>query len=185
MNIDTSKIEGYADMTPEQKLEALEKYDIPDPDYSGYVKKDTFDKTASELAKLKKEKTSAEGETKAKETQLEALMKEVEELKKDKQVATYTNQYLGLGYEKALAEETALAIVNGDTAKVFENQKKFQEELEKKIKADLMKNTPKLGSQGEPEKPYTKDELNKLSVEERYAWISAHPDAAKTILGGE
>ena len=40
MRIDTSKIEGYEDMTPEQKVAALEGADIPDPDYSGYVKKD-------------------------------------------------------------------------------------------------------------------------------------------------
>ena len=54
-NIDTSKIEGYAEMTAEQKVEALEKYSIADPDYSGYVKKDLFDKTASELAQSKKD----------------------------------------------------------------------------------------------------------------------------------
>ena len=53
--IDVTKIEGYADMTPEEKLKALEGYDVPDPDYSGYVKKDVFDKTASELAAKKKE----------------------------------------------------------------------------------------------------------------------------------
>jgi hypothetical protein len=41
--IDVTKIEGYADMTPEEKLKALEGYDVPDPDYSGYVKKDVFD----------------------------------------------------------------------------------------------------------------------------------------------
>ena len=52
--IDTSKIEGYDKMTPEQKIAALEGFDHPDPDYSGYVKKDTFDATASELAALKK-----------------------------------------------------------------------------------------------------------------------------------
>lgn len=48
--IDTSKIEGFADMTAEQKLAALESYDIPEPDYSGYVKKDVYDKAASEAA---------------------------------------------------------------------------------------------------------------------------------------
>ena len=52
--IDTSKISGYAEMTPEQKIAALESFNSPDPDYSGYVKKETFDATASELAALKK-----------------------------------------------------------------------------------------------------------------------------------
>ena len=35
--IDVSKIEGYAEMSAEDKLKALEAFDIPDPDYSGYV----------------------------------------------------------------------------------------------------------------------------------------------------
>lgn len=38
--IDISKIDGYADMTPEQKIAALEAFETEDPDYSGYVKKD-------------------------------------------------------------------------------------------------------------------------------------------------
>ena len=53
--IDISKIDGYADMTPEQKIATLEAFETEDPDYSGYVKKDIFDKTASELAAKKKE----------------------------------------------------------------------------------------------------------------------------------
>ena len=184
MTIDTSKIEGYDAMTPEQKLDALTKFEIPEPDYSGYVKKDQFDKTASELAKIKKEKSAAENDTKTKETELDSLKKMVEELQKDKQIATYTAQYIGLGYEKALAEETAKAVVDGDTAKVFENQQKFLGEYEKKIKADLMKGSPKLGG-GEPPKKLTRDELNKMSVEERYSWIQDNPEFAKEILGGE
>ena len=53
--IDTSKITGYANMTPEQKLAALEQFEVDEPSYDGYVKKDLYDKTASELSKVKKE----------------------------------------------------------------------------------------------------------------------------------
>lgn len=53
--IDVSKIEGYAEMSAEDKLKALEAYDVPDPDMSGFVSKEQFDKTASELAAKKKE----------------------------------------------------------------------------------------------------------------------------------
>ena len=52
--INVSSIEGYAEMTVEQKLAALEAYEMSDPDYSGYVKKEAFDKTASELAEMKR-----------------------------------------------------------------------------------------------------------------------------------
>lgn len=56
--IDIASIEGYReDMTPEEKLALLENYEIPETkaDYSGYVKKDVFDKKASEAAGYSKE----------------------------------------------------------------------------------------------------------------------------------
>ena len=52
MKIDTSKIEGYEQMSAEEKLQALEMYEL---DTTGYVKKDVFDKTSSEVATLKKQ----------------------------------------------------------------------------------------------------------------------------------
>ena len=45
------QIENYENMTPEEKIAAWEAYE---PDYSGYVRKDVFDKTASDLAAAKK-----------------------------------------------------------------------------------------------------------------------------------
>ena len=49
--ISTESIEGFDSMTTEQKVEALLKVEVPERiDLSGYVKKDLFDKTASELA---------------------------------------------------------------------------------------------------------------------------------------
>ena len=53
--IDVTQIEGYETMTAEEKLKALEEFDVPDPDYSGFVKKEQFDKAASELATAKKQ----------------------------------------------------------------------------------------------------------------------------------
>ena len=61
--IDTSTIAGYENMTVEQKLAALEAMNLPDPDYSGYVRKDLFDKTSSELAEAKKKARSVSEET--------------------------------------------------------------------------------------------------------------------------
>ena len=147
MRINTEKIEGYKDMTPEQKLAALENFEVSDPDYSGYVPKEVFDKTASELAGAKKqlrEKMSAE-EVAAKDTaeKIEALTKERDALLREKTVAGHKAQFLALGYDESLANATAEALVNGDMAKVFANQKKHQETLDKKIREDVLKGTPK------------------------------------------
>ena len=59
------KIENYENMTPEQKIAALEAYE---PDMSGFVEKATFDKTASELAAAKKSLKEKMTEEEAKAT---------------------------------------------------------------------------------------------------------------------
>lgn len=145
--IDISKIEGYAAMTPEQKIAALEAAETPDADYTGYVKKETFDKTASELATLKKQHRdtlSAEEQKKQEDEQALADMKnQLETLKKDKTVSEYKAKFIAQGYKEDLAEETAKALADGDTAKVFANQTKFLDDYAKNVKADALKKTPK------------------------------------------
>ena len=52
--IDISTIESYEEMSTEEKPAALEGYELPDPDYSGFVKKELFDKASSEITSYKK-----------------------------------------------------------------------------------------------------------------------------------
>lgn len=144
--IDVSKIEGYESMTPEQKIAALEGFEHPDPDYTGYVKKETFDATASELAALKKKSKEqlSEEERKAQEAaeELTALRNEVESLRNEKTVSDHKAKLIAQGYSEELADSTAKAIANGDTATFFANQKKFLEDYAKSVKADSLKKTP-------------------------------------------
>lgn len=143
--IDVSKISGYADMTPEQKLAALEEFDIPDPDYSGFVKKDQYDKTASEAAEWKRKHNALLSEEERKKAEsdeeLTKIQNELAALKKEKQVSEHKAEFMALGYDDALATETAKALADGDLAKVFGNQKKFLENHDKSIKAEVMKGT--------------------------------------------
>ena len=145
--IDISTIEGYEAMTVEQKLAALEGLEIPEPDYSGYVKKELFDKASSEIAGYKKqifEKMTAEEAAKAEaDEKMAAIQAELEQLRQDKVVQEYTAQFLSIGYDKDLASETAVALQRGDMNTVFLNQTKFATIREKALKAELMKNTPK------------------------------------------
>lgn len=182
MTIDTSKIEGYAEMTAEQKLAALEAFDIevPKPDYTGYVKKDQFDKTASELAKLKKEQLDKLGEAeKAKALaaqELEDLKTRNAELEKNAKIAEYKAKYLARGYDDALADETAKAYVEGDTDKVFANHDKFMEAHDKKVKADMLggTGTPPAGS-GDGSYKSKEDIMKIRDTQERQAAIAANP----------
>lgn len=182
--IDVTKIEGYKDMTPEQKLAALEAFEIEDPDYSGYVKKDVFDKTASELAAKKKElteKLSEDEKTKQKEQEeREELQSKYEKLLHESEVSKFKAKLLGMGYDEKLADETAEAMANGDTDKVFANQKKHLDSVEKKVRAEALKNTPKPTGDGDS-KTMTLEKLRKMNPVDRLAYSEAHPDEYKEL----
>ena len=145
--IDTKLITGYEQMTLEQKVAALEAYNHPDPDYSGYVKKDLYDKAASDAASWKKKHNEllTEDERKKQEDAdaLANMKKELDELRKDKTTSEFKAKLIAQGYDEALASDTAQAMADGDTDKVFANQGKFLEDYAKKVKADAMKKTPK------------------------------------------
>ena len=187
MKISTEKIEGYKDMTLEQKLAALESYEIDEPDYTGYVSKEVFDKTASELATSKKqlrEKMSAE-ELKAKEDaeKWDELIKERDALLREKTIAGHKANYLALGYEEKLAAETAEAMTNGELDKVFANQKKHIEAVEKKIRADVLKATP-TPEGGNGSETITKEKFLKMSIAEQHKYSVEHPEEYKKLYGG-
>jgi hypothetical protein len=183
--IDITKIEGYENMTAEEKLKALEEYEVPEADYTGYVKKDVFDKTASELAAKKKElneKLSEDEKTRNEEQEkLTDLQTKYEALLKESEVSKFKAKLIGLGYEEKLAEETAQAMADGDTAKVFDNQKKHLDSVEKKIKADVLKSTPSPKEGGKADEGMTLDKLRKLSPTEREAWARSNPEDYKQL----
>ena len=171
-NIDTSKIEGYEEMTPEDKVKALESFNLPDPDYSGYIKKDTFDKTASELAQVKKDlkarMTEEEVKAQAAAEELEKYKTEAEALRKEKNIANNKAQFISAGFDEALAQETAEALENGDFATVFKNQKTVIENVKKVAKGEAMAQTPTpAGKADEGGKTITKEQFNSMSMAER------------------
>ena len=182
--IDTSTIEGYSDMTPEQKIAALEAYESAKPDYSGYVKKDVFDKTASELAAKKKELNAklSEDEKKRRQEQedREKLQSAYDQLLRDSKISKFKAELLAMGYEDKLASETAEAMVDGDNDKVFANQKKQLEVVQKAARAEALKKTPKPQPDGDG-KAMTLTEFRKLSPQERYAFAEKNPEDYKAL----
>lgn len=145
--IDVKLIEGFETMTPEQKIAALQGFDFPDPDYSGYVKKDLYDRAASDAAAWKKKHNAllTEDERKKQEDgeRWANMEKELSDLKKEKAVSEYRAKLISQGYDEALAKETAEAMESGDFATVFANNQKFLDGYAKKIVADKLKGTPR------------------------------------------
>lgn len=140
MAFDFTKLDGYKpEMTADEKLKLLDKYEAPALDYTGYIKKDAFDRIASELAEAKRQlkaKMSEDEQKEAERAAAEAAIKaELEALRKDKTITEHKSQYLALGYDEKLAGETAKAFADGDMAQVFTNQKLFVENLKKAERA--------------------------------------------------
>lgn len=182
--VDTSRIEGYANMTLDQKLAALESYEVEEPDYSGYVKKEVFDKTASELASKKRELneklTADEKKEQADKEAREKLQADYDRLLRESEVSKYKAKFLGMGYEEKLAEETAIAMVDGDSEKVFSNQKKHIESVEKRVRAEVLKDTPKPAPDGDSE-IITKEIYRKMSPLERAEYAEKNPEEYKSL----
>jgi hypothetical protein len=151
--IDTTTISGFDTMTNDEKLSALLELDVPERvDLSGYVAKAQFDKTASELAEAKRTLKSKMTEDELAKADAEKEHNEIkdkyEALLKENTIAKYKAKYMAQGYDEKLAEETAIALYNGETDKVFENGEKFKTAFEQKTKSDALKNTPKPNGAG-------------------------------------
>jgi hypothetical protein len=185
--IDVTQIEGYADMSAEDKLKALEGFDIPEPDYSGYVKKELFDKTSSELAAKKKQlnEKMTEDEVKAQRDAEERaeLQEKYEKLLRESDISKHKVKLIGLGYDEKLADETATAMIDGDMEKVFANQKKHLDSVEKRVRAEALKDTPKPTPDGDS-KTMTLKDFRKMSAAERMTYASEHPEEYKELYGG-
>lgn len=170
------KIENYENMTPEEKLAALEAYD---PEKDGFVSKAVFDKKASEASDLSKQlkarMTDEEAKASKDAEERAALIARVEELENERAVNTYTTAYLAMGYEEKLAKATAEAVVKGDMNTVFANQKTFNEAREKALKAELLKSTP-TPPPGDPDGGMKKEEFMKMSLSEKQKFATENPE---------
>ena len=186
--IDTSKISGYDKMTPEDKIKALEALTIPDEvDMTKFVRKEVFDKKASEasdLDKRLKEKMTEDEKKQQEDAEARTRMEqELAELRRESSLAKAKTQFLALGYDADLADDTALAFVDGDTAKLFANQQKYIESVRKAAIAEAMKNTPdpKGGNGGDT---MTVEKFRTLSPSERAAYANEHPQEYSALYGG-
>lgn len=189
MKIDVSKISGFDGMTAEEKVAALLGLDVPEEvDLSKFVSKETADKYASEAAELKKQLRSKQSEEEVKKMEEEAERKALEDkynqLLERTTIAENKSKYLSLGYDDKLAEDTAKALYAGDMEKVFANSAKHQAELEKKIKADVLKGTPKPDGAGSGTKSLTREQFGAMGYSERVKLRTENPELYNEMMNG-
>ena len=132
-------------MTLDEINAALADRELMDKsEMDGYVPKSLLDKANTEAADYKKKWRGAlsEAEQKAQDEKDKqtAMENELNQLRRESKIASYEKNYLGLGYDEKSAKEIAEAMFDGEMDTVFMLQKKFQENKERAIKADMMKN---------------------------------------------
>ena len=193
MKIDVAQITDYDSLSLEEKVAALENFEYDDhsaelADLEKY--KDATTKATHEAAEYKKQLKTLQdqqktGSSKADSTIAE-LQKQVAELTRQNTIASYTAQFVALGYDSELANATAIATADGDVATVFENQRKFLETHDKQTKADILKQTPKPGQGGTGKQApvMTLEKFRKLSQQERMKFAAEYPEEYSKLYGG-
>ena len=176
-------------MTFEEVESALESVTIPE-DNSAEIErlKNALSKSNSEAAGYKKqlrEKMTEDEQKKQKEQEeREELQNKYDKLLRESVISKNKAKLVALGYEEALADETAEAMADGDTEKVFANQQKHLASFEKKVRAEALKNTPKPTPDGDS-KTMTLEKFRKLDPAERHKFYTEHPDEYKELYGGK
>ena len=175
-------------MTVEEIEAALADIELPD-DQTAEVErlKAALSKSNSENAEWKKKHREAlsEEERKSQEVadELKQLREQNEKLLRESNLSKHKAKFLGMGYDEALASDAAAAMVDNDTEKLFAYQQKHQEALEKKIRADALKGTPKpVPNKGDG--GMTLEKIRKMSPLERLEYSEKNPDEYNTLYGG-
>lgn len=145
-------------------------------------------KSNSEAAELKKQlrtKLTEDEVAKLKDAEdREKLQSDYNALLTKVTISENKAKLLAIGYDDTLADETAEAMVNGELEKVFTNQKKHMENLEKKIRADVLKETPKPAPGGAGGKGITQEQFDAMGYTERLKVFNEQPEIYKEFIGG-
>ena len=153
MKIDTAKIEGFDEMSVEDKLKALTEFEFETPapkDSSDEVSKlkTALSKANSDAAEWKRQfrekQTEAERVEAERAEREKAVEEELRTLRRDKTVSGFVAQCLALGYENNLAQRAAEAMADNDAATIMACQQEFLEAKQKELEEKALNKQPGL-----------------------------------------
>lgn len=128
--------------------------------------KKKFVATQSESEKLSMEKAEREA----------AIREELEMLRKESKVNKYAKSFMAMGYSEEMAARAAEAQFSGDTDELFRIQKAHTTEMEKKIRADIMKTMPIPATGNDDSVQLTQEQFDKMNYTELSELYEKHPD---------
>mgnify|MGYP001183599690 FL=1 len=184
------------DMTLEEVERALEGINLVDPDkLPKSVSKEVFDKTASELARLKKELKELQEKNMTAEEKLKLELEKAAESQ-----AQYKRELSKLRAREifvtaGLSEEDytpLIDIVVSEDEEVTKVRAKSmvdviaaqKKAVEKTVKAELLKGTPK-PEPGDPSKGMTLDDFRKMSLMDKQRFARENPELYQSIYKEE
>ena len=179
MKIDTSKIVGYEDMTAEDKIAALEAFEMEvpaqEPPEDVTKLRAALSKANSDAAEWKRQfrekQTEAERAESERREHEAAVEEELRTLRRDKTVSGYVAQCLALGYDKDLALRAAEAMADNDAATILACQQDFLAEKQKELEATALNKQPGLTAGSTP----TAQQADKSALNEQRRWFGLPP----------
>lgn len=184
------------DMTLEEVEQALEGINLVDPaKLPKSVSKEVFDKTASELARVKKELKELQEKNMTAEEKLKLELEKAAEsqaqYKRELAKLRATEIFVAAGlieddYKTLLdivvsEDEEATKVRAKSMVDVIASQKKA---VEKTVKAELLKGTPK-PEPGDPSKGITLEDFRKMSLMEKQRFARENPELYQSIYKEE
>jgi len=186
--IDTSKIEGYAEMSAEDKVKALEAWEYDDNSAEVERWKLACNKACTDAATWKhkyQETQSDDAQKQAAESELiAALRNELDTMRKEMSLMEFKAEYIRIGYPDNLAGEIALALVEKNFDGVIALQQEFLDKQSSKARADALTKTPKPPA-GSGERMISVDDIRKMPFEERIAFAQQYPEQYKAAYDNE
>lgn len=152
MKIDVKQIEGYAEMTAEQKVLALEAYELDNVAPAQGANEDvTKLKTAlsranSEAAEYKRqlrEKQTEQERAEAERAEADKkLQDELNALRRDKTISGYAGKLVANGFDAETAAKMAASLPDGVSDEFFASQKAFLDTAKQQIEAAALNKQP-------------------------------------------
>lgn len=169
--IDVSKIEGFEEMSAEDKVKAVLAYEFEEPkapDTNAEITKlkTALSKANSESAEWKRQFREKQTESERAEAErnesFQKMQDELTALKREKLLSDYSKQCMAIGYDADLAAECAEAMADGRFNDVFAIQQRFMAAKTKEIEAAALNKQPGLTPGTPPVQSIEKDEENKM-----------------------
>lgn len=146
MAFDWTQVEGFREGMSAEEMVALLADFTPKPAAGGTDWKAQYDKSASEIASLKKqlkERMTDDERKEAERAAADAAMKEeLEALRRERAIDKHKASFMAQKYDAEASEKMAKALVEGKTDDLFTLLAAANGEAEKRMRAELLKATP-------------------------------------------